>query len=349
MPAKGVSISIRISTQTLEALINASPVPSLITKAGGAVVCINQAALKLLQLGEKPQSLEQVFGADQKLARAVRQARRIKGMLPAKAHSVHADKEIRLNIEALPGDSGRPTQLMMITAMSREQGNRNMRVLKQQLDDATEEQRRLREANERLRKTVEHTLPRLKQLSHTDPLTGVFNRRFFDMQMAREWNRARRQGSMLALLYVDVDYFKKYNDALGHPAGDDCLKSVAEALQSAVTREFDRVCRIGGEEFALLLPMTSERGAMEVGRRVLAAVRALALPHLDAPAEIVTVSVGVGTCVPDLDCDLDSFIENVDAALYRAKNAGRDQMKAVRSHGPSTGDAGDDLRSPPQL
>lgn len=345
----GVSISIRISTQTIEALINASPVPSLIIKTGGAVVCCNQAARELLQLQNVPETLEELFGTSRKLGEAVRQARRIRGPVPAKAHAKQADREMRLNFEALPGESGRPTQLLLVTAMTRERGNRNMLLIKQQLDEATEEQRRLQEANERLRRTVEQTLPRLKALSHTDPLTGLFNRRFYDMQVSREWNRARRQGSMLALLYVDIDYFKKFNDALGHPAGDACLKQVAEALQSAVTREFDRVCRIGGEEFALLLPMTSERGAAEVGRRVLAAVRALALPHPEAPGEIVTVSVGVGTCVPDLNCDLATFIKKVDDALYRAKKAGRDQMMGLREQRPTLSESSEASRPPSQL
>lgn len=293
------------------------------------MVCCNRAAWQLLDLEETPTDLRQLFGEDARLTVALNRARRASGSVPAMVRAERTGVDLRLTLTALPGEDGRPSTYLMITAVTRQRGNERMLALKQRLNNAAAEQRRLRDANQRLRQTVEVTLPRLKKLSSTDPLTGLFNRRYFDARLEREWNRARRHLGALALLYIDIDYFKRYNDRFGHPQGDECLKKVAETLQGAVTREFDRVCRIGGEEFAVLLPMTDEPGALGVAQTILHAIRALELPHPDSPERIVTVSIGVGACRPDIEHEAQDFIAQVDAALYAAKRAGRDRLATI--------------------
>lgn len=180
----------------------------------------------------------------------------------------------------------------------------------------------------------------LRNLATTDGLTGVSNRRHFDELLQREWQRCARTAAPLSLLMVDVDHFKRYNDHYGHPAGDSCLKALALALVSVAQRPGDRVGRMGGEEFAILLPDTDAAGAQEVAERTLQAVRVLGLPHAGSlHADHVTVSVGVGTHaaqaqpVPIADGDLWGLVSRVDQALYAAKNAGRDCWHALGPQG----------------
>lgn len=176
----------------------------------------------------------------------------------------------------------------------------------------------------------------LRRMATTDGLTGLINRRHFDELLRREWQRALRAEAPLAMLMVDVDHFKRYNDHYGHPAGDACLQAVAQALQTVVLRGGDVVGRLGGEEFAVLLPETDEVGAQEVARHAVQAVRALELPHAaSATANHVTVSVGVASAVP-LSCpftDVGALMQAADQALYAAKAQGRDRHCAHSQQG----------------
>ena len=169
----------------------------------------------------------------------------------------------------------------------------------------------------------------LRNLATTDGLTGVSNRRHFDELLQREWQRCARSAVPLSLLMVDVDHFKRYNDHYGHPAGDSCLKAVARALLSVAQRPGDRVGRLGGEEFAVLLPDTDAAGAMDLAERALQAVRALRMPHAQSPhTDHVTISVGVATHRAQGgslgDGAPQKLISQADKALYAAKNGGRD-------------------------
>ena len=173
----------------------------------------------------------------------------------------------------------------------------------------------------------------LRRLSITDGLTGLANRRRFDESLAAEWQRARRSGDPLTLLMIDVDHFKLYNDHYGHPAGDACLRSVAQALAEVCHRPADLIARYGGEEFALLLPQTDEYGAWHVARQALAGVDTRALPHAAAPGpECVSVSIGM-TTLPSPSaskgCRLpqspEALVRAADMALYSAKRQGRAQ------------------------
>ncbi|MBA4176709.1 MAG: hypothetical protein C0505_09125 [Leptothrix sp. (in: Bacteria)] len=165
----------------------------------------------------------------------------------------------------------------------------------------------------------------LAHLSETDALTGLANRRHFDRRLAEECARAARHGLPLALLMFDVDYFKRYNDCHGHPAGDATLRRVAELLRSTARRPTDVVARIGGEEFAMLLLHPAAGEAQTQADRCLSAMDAAMLPHGDSPvAGHVTLSIG-GVQVGQAEAGLDTehLWAGADAALYQAKRAGR--------------------------
>lgn len=164
----------------------------------------------------------------------------------------------------------------------------------------------------------------LAELSLQDALTGVANRRRFDEVLEREWGRARRQRSPLALLFIDVDHFKAYNDHYGHQAGDDGLRAIALALVESGRRESDLVARYGGEEFVLLLPDTDEAGALGAARRIQTFLAQAALPHETAPLGRVTASIGVAVCVPSVESVPAGLVAAADKAVYRAKKNGRD-------------------------
>ncbi len=165
----------------------------------------------------------------------------------------------------------------------------------------------------------------LEQLVHLDGLTRIPNRRKFDEHLDQEWRRAIRSHKPLSLIMCDIDYFKKYNDTYGHQAGDACLQQVAQMLSKIVRRPTDLVTRYGGEEFALILPDTSAQGALYLGRKLRAQVRALLLPHVATDEGVLTLSVGIATDLPWAGQSADQLIEAADQALYQAKATGRDR------------------------
>ena len=169
---------------------------------------------------------------------------------------------------------------------------------------------------------------RLELLSNTDGLTGIANRRHFDEALAREWARAQRARTSLALVMLDVDLFKHFNDHYGHLAGDACLQALALTLaQVGARREGDLAARFGGEEFMLLLPGTDLAAAVDVARHVQAAIGQLALPHEGVPLGVVTVSFGVASLQPGRDQLPAELVRRADQARYRAKQGGRDRIE----------------------
>jgi diguanylate cyclase (GGDEF)-like protein len=173
----------------------------------------------------------------------------------------------------------------------------------------------------------------LERLNATDALTGIANRRVFGETLGREWHRSLRSGRPLSLLMLDVDHFKPYNDTHGHLGGDDCLRSVAQALASCTRRASDLVARYGGEEFAILLPDTGESDASAVAQSACRAVLSLGIPHGKSSVnDCVTVSIGVATFVPPpafvgkLAGKPSSLIDAADQALYEAKQQGRNRV-----------------------
>jgi diguanylate cyclase (GGDEF)-like protein len=167
----------------------------------------------------------------------------------------------------------------------------------------------------------------LERLSLTDPLTELPNRRAFDQAFNAEWRRADREALPVSVLMIDIDHFKGYNDSLGHPAGDRCLRLVAWALGRMARRPYDLSARLGGEEFAVLLPNTDAAGAVKIGEKVRASIASLRIVHPSATRGIVTVSIGVATGFPtDPTLDPALLLDRADQALYRAKQSGRNKV-----------------------
>ncbi len=167
----------------------------------------------------------------------------------------------------------------------------------------------------------------LNELALMDSLSGLPNRRHFDVAMEREFKRAHRDNKALALAMIDLDFFKSYNDFYGHQGGDDCLRQVAGVLAEALRRPADQAARYGGEEFAVLLPDTDEDGAMVIAERLVAAVKELRLAHRESPFGHVTISCGVAVAWPRQDpASARELIGRADGALYDAKRAGRDRV-----------------------
>ena len=175
---------------------------------------------------------------------------------------------------------------------------------------------------------------RLQQLSRTDGLTGIANRRRFDEALVQEWARAQRAGTPLSLVMLDVDWFKHFNDHYGHLAGDACLQTLALTLaQAGARREGDLAARYGGEEFMVLLPATDADAALEVARHLQHAIHALALPHEGVAPGRVTVSFGVASGVPGRGQQPQDLVRRADLALYRAKQGGRDRIEVAGATG----------------
>ncbi len=167
---------------------------------------------------------------------------------------------------------------------------------------------------------------RLTQLSATDGLTGVGNRRAFDQALQKEVGRAARDAQQVSLVMIDVDHFKLYNDHYGHPAGDECLRHIAALVDRCLRRPPDIVARVGGEEFAALLPDTDPSGAMDVAQRIREGLHRAELPHAASPFGLITVSIGVATLSPTPGTDGQTLLAQADEALYRAKQSGRDSV-----------------------
>ncbi|MCS0585451.1 diguanylate cyclase [Massilia pinisoli] len=193
-------------------------------------------------------------------------------------------------------------------------------------------QMRVRERLERTLRSTQEALEKqnaaLARLADTDGLTGLSNRRHLDERMVREVARAAREGTPLSLIMIDVDFFKRYNDTYGHAAGDDCLRMVARVLAATVNRPADLAARFGGEEFAVLLPNTAQDGARSIAEAICAGVRGAGMAHAASDLGFVTISAGVATVVPAPGSDGRALVEAADAALYEAKEGGRNGVRA---------------------
>jgi two-component system chemotaxis family response regulator WspR len=180
---------------------------------------------------------------------------------------------------------------------------------------------------EALKVQLELSNEELARLSMVDGLTGLANRRAFDEALDREWRRAARENSELALVLVDIDFFKRYNDSYGHPAGDECLREVARALAQGARRPVDVAARYGGEEFAILLPSTDLNGALIVAEGLRAGVAALNLEHrASEAASHVTLSLGAACVRAAPSATPYGLVSAADGALYQAKRDGRNRV-----------------------
>ncbi|MDJ0636315.1 MAG: diguanylate cyclase [Xenococcaceae cyanobacterium MO_188.B29] len=166
----------------------------------------------------------------------------------------------------------------------------------------------------------------LKHQANVDSLTQIANRRCFDEYLTQEWARCGREHQYLAIVLCDVDHFKAYNDTYGHQAGDECLTKVAQSMKLVVKRPADLVFRYGGEEFALILPNTNEKGALEVAEAIRQQIKLLKITHnASTVGKHVTLSLGVACTIPSTASSPEALIANADRALYEAKSLGRDR------------------------
>ncbi|MBM4055766.1 MAG: diguanylate cyclase [Planctomycetes bacterium] len=201
---------------------------------------------------------------------------------------------------------------------------RSVLRLKHEIDHRKSREKELIEVTRQL----EAANQMLLQLSFSDALTGVANRRSFEKIYSKEWGRVARHSRPISLIMIDIDYFKLYNDTYGHPQGDVCLKQVAKALRDALKRPGDVVARYGGEEFVIVLPDTDTEGACQIAESIRVNIDTLRLEFKESLASNqVTVSMGISTTVPDINTLSDSLINSADKALYQAKSEGRNRVK----------------------
>lgn len=166
---------------------------------------------------------------------------------------------------------------------------------------------------------------RLEELTYTDGLTGIRNRRYLNRALEREFSRARREKVPLTAILIDIDHFKQFNDTHGHLVGDDCLREVAIAINQCALRDNDVVARYGGEEFCVLLPNTDQTGALRVADEICEAIRSINFT-VAGQKIMVTASLGASACIPERHHDVDKFIAAADSALYTSKANGRNQV-----------------------
>jgi len=192
----------------------------------------------------------------------------------------------------------------------------------------------LRQARDELEIKVEQRTSELTQLNEelqrislSDGLTGIANRRYFDEYLEREWQRAKKQKTSLALIMLDIDFFKAYNDTYGHLAGDQCLKTIAKTLENRSGQSIDVVARYGGEEFAVILPEADEQEAMVEAELLRLNIEKLGIEHKKSLLTgVVTISVGVAVAIPSQEDTMLTIIHAADQALYNSKKKGRNQV-----------------------
>lgn len=224
-------------------------------------------------------------------------------------------------LQALPDNRW----LRIHESRTREGGYAGVRV---DVSDLVRREQQLNQLNEERNlysARLEKANAQLAEMSETDPLTGLANRRRFDRRLAEEWQRSRRNGQALAILLIDVDHFKLFNDRHGHQAGDQCLQALAEVLRQCAQRPADVIARHGGEEFAILLPDTSADGAVAIAEEAMRRLADAEIRHGDsATSDLVTMSIGIAGSLHTETCgDTVTLMRKADEALYQAKAAGR--------------------------
>ena len=186
---------------------------------------------------------------------------------------------------------------------------------------------RLAQGIQQLFLEIERNIHELQTLSLIDSLTEIPNRRAFDLRLEEEWARHMRQRRPLALIFIDIDEFKRYNDCYGHQSGDAVLKTVASLMVNSLYRETDMLARYGGEEFAVILPNTTAAAAVEVADRLRLSLQQAAIKHENSRiTTVLTLSAGVSSLLPSAQLGSQDLLESADAALYRAKSGGRNRV-----------------------
>ena len=293
--------------QMMERVFDASPLALCVLDPALRIIMANEAAMSILKADRADLSNKSVLD-----------------FLPAAAGLLQNCLDLAKKGSALPDRqmSWRGAHYHLSFGVTRNAGGHVTELFVTALDVTRRAkiERQLRDARRSLVATSRH-----------DHLTGLLNRRGFDAAFHREVRRARRQGTALSLVSIDIDWFKAYNDTLGHPAGDKCLRLVACALRACLQRAGDAASRYGGEEFVIILPDTDVDGALAVAEKCRRALDGLDIPHPGSPKGRVTVSIGVCTTNADglTANDAAALMERTDRALYEAKNRGRDRVEVA--------------------
>ena len=301
------SVSIRYLSQIVEHAHDGI----MATTRDGIVVKWNLAAQKILNL-----SVEQVVGRS--LFDIVDQhwSTQLKRFYHELIHSGVASSEHEIEL-TLDGNQSRVLELTL--SLIRDDGTSPLGIVVF-ARDITE------------RKTTENVLEAmrkdLERMSFEDGLTGIANRRMFDLVLDKEWHRMLRSQHPLSLIMIDIDYFKAFNDCYGHLAGDECLKTVAQVLKRQIARSSDLVARYGGEEFVILLPETPEEDVCLLAQRCCEAIRAEKIPNEKSKVSAyVTISAGVCCMIPHSDDASQALLNGADIRLYNAKRLGRNRVE----------------------
>jgi len=179
---------------------------------------------------------------------------------------------------------------------------------------------------------IEHLNEEIVRMAHIDSLTKIPNRKYFDDQYEKIFKNCTRNQKMISVLMIDIDFYKKYNDTYGHIQGDECLRVVAKTLNNAINRPVDILVRYGGEEFVIVLPNTPEEGAVHIANKVHQGIKEAAIPHTASPiSDILTVSIGIVSIVPDKEMSQTDLVNCADCALYQAKESGRNKTVVFKS------------------
>lgn len=310
------------------ALLDALHDGAIVCDAYARVLGANQRACDDLAIVDSnSSSLHAIFEQPHLVHDALQRASLTSQEIPVRLNAKSGQANLRIGVRLLSAISEEANDYFLLRLRSKKSVTRELMTLHKKLHETNHQKEALQHERDELRNVVDSTIPRLKVLSYKDALTGLGNRRYFDHWLEREWERSVNQDVSIAVIYIDVDHFKIYNDTYGHQRGDESLAMIATVLARNAARDCDRVCRIGGEEFAFLLPATELRGAFNVADRTRIEVEALGLPHPQDPC--VSISLGVGTTKPVRGERSHDFLARVDAALYRAKRMGRNRVEFV--------------------
>lgn len=314
---KRVEAAMTESEDIYKTILMASPDDITIADLSGRLLMFSDAATKMFgydrEDGPGMTIMDFIVPEDHELARANMVKMVQQGHSgPNEYRAIRKDRscfDIEVNSALIRDRQGDPFRMVLIARdiTHRKKADQKIQELVRQLE-------------------VERDLAQRNSL--TDSLTGLLNRRFFDMALQTEFSRHKRTGSQLSLIMIDVDYFKKYNDYYGHLEGDDCLRQIARALKTVIERGTDLVARYGGEEFAVILPDTDCQGAKVLSERIAKSVLALNLPHADSDiSEWITLSMGIASAVDQVLADGSQLVELADQAMYRAKKNGRNRYE----------------------
>jgi diguanylate cyclase (GGDEF)-like protein len=226
-------------------------------------------------------------------------------------------------IESWEHEHGRSLGLIIINEFQRLELEEITEKLNAEI--AVRQKKELKELE--LKSQLELKNKELERLSFLDGLTGIANRRFFKTVFNKEWNRSIRENSHISLIMLDIDYFKNFNDTLGHLRGDDCLKQISQVLKNSLKRSTDMASRFGGEEFAIVLPNLTTVEAMKLAQQIKSSIDQQRIEHPSSViSKYVTVSMGIATIVPTMNDQSETLVSAADHALYMAKNKGRNQI-----------------------